>query len=335
MFVCENCFNDEEIQTYICNLRQIGSCEICGISDTCIIDIDELSPFFLELLSLFEKSDEGLDIVSVIQKDWNIFSNRIIANKILGYFLLRYQVPINIDDKVNYVKAVDSYVNRWEELKHEIRTKTRFYSSLMAYFDDNGQLLKANNTLNAGMIFYRARIVPVGKSYLTKKEMGCPPAGLASAGRANPIGIPYLYLCTMPKTTLYETRSVYLDKVAIGTFKLKSDVNILDFTASISLFLAYLGNSSLSETIAQYRLRQKISADLSKPLRRYDTELEYVPTQSICEYCKLRDIDGIIFRSSLHKGGLNLVLFDETNAECVGVNTIEVAEVIISAPDIE
>lgn len=42
-----------------------------------------------------------------------------------------------------------------------------------------------------------------------------------------------------------------------------------------------------------------------------------------------------MFRSSLHKGGLNIVLFDETNAECVSVNTVEVSEVIISAHNIE
>lgn len=335
MFVCENCFNDEEIQTSICNFNQIGSCDICGANDTWVTDLTELSPFFLELLHLFKKDNEGMDIVSKIQYDWDIFSNKDVARKILESLIQESELCFGINDKVSYAQSVNKYVDKWEELKHEIRTKTRFYSSLMSYFDDNGNLLKSNNTLNTGMIFYRARIVPAGKTYLTKKEMGCPPTSLASPGRANPIGIPYLYLCRMPKTTLYETRSVYLDKVAVGKFKLTSDVNILDFTASISLFLAYNGDTSLSETIAQHRLRQKISADLSKPLRRYDTELEYVPTQSICEYCKIKGIDGIIFRSSLHKGGLNLVLFDEQLAECVSVKTVEIAEVIISAPDIE
>ena len=82
--------------------------------------------------------------------------------------------------------------------------------------------------------------------------------------------------------------------------------------------------------MAQHKLRQQISEDLSKPLRRYDTDLEYVPTQSVCEYCKMKDIDGIIFRSSLHKDGLNLVLFDENSAECIKVRMVEVSKVNIA-----
>lgn len=122
---------------------------------------------------------------------------------------------------------------------------------------------------------------------------------------------------------------MFLDKVTIGTFRLVRNLNVLDFTSSISLFLAFNADEGLIEEVARHRLRQQISSDLSKPLRRYDTELEYVPTQSICEYCKLKDIDGIMFRSSLHKDGLNLVLFDEKNAQCIKVKTVEINRVEI------
>ena len=78
------------------------------------------------------------------------------------------------------------------------------------------------------------------------------------------------------------------------------------------------------------KLLQAISHDLSKPLRRYDTELEYVPTQLICEYCKLNGIDGIRFESSLHKGGINLVLFDANKADCISVVSKEIKKVEIA-----
>ena len=51
--------------------------------------------------------------------------------------------------------------------------------------------------------------------------MGCPPNKLTSSGRANPQGIPYLYLSKTPETTLYETRASYLDELSIGKFKIK------------------------------------------------------------------------------------------------------------------
>ena len=302
MYVCENCFNDEEIQMSIKNHNQIGNCDLCGACNVYIIDLDEFEDFFIELLNLFHKDDNGENIVSYIQKDWDIFANSTFASNIINYFLAKHNVSYSLNDKVNYIEKVNEYIDKWIDLKNEIRTKTRFYSSLMAYFDDKGSLLRSNVALIKGELFYRARIVPAGRLYLTKKDMGCPPADRATPGRANPIGIPYLYLCKLPETTLYETRAVYLDKVSIGTFKLVRNLNILD-------------------------LRQQISKDLSKPLRRYDTDLEYVPTQSICEYCKMKDIDGIIFRSSLHKDGLNLVLFDENNAECIKVKMVEVTKV--------
>ncbi len=312
------------------NHNQVGDCDLCGACGVNIKDLDEFEDFFIELLCLFNKDDNGEDIVSCIQRDWDIFADDKFASIIINYFLNKNNLPYSLIDKVDYIAEVNKYIDNWTELKNEIRTKTRFYSSLMSYFDEKGSLLKSNLMLAKGEQFYRARIVPSGRMYLTKKDMGCPPADKATPGRANPIGIPYLYLCKSPETTLYETRAVYLDKVTIGTFRLVRDLNMLDFTASISLFLAFNGDVELYDAVAQHKLMQRISKDLSKPLRRYDTDLEYVPTQSICEYCKMKAIDGIIFRSSLHKDGLNIVLFDEGSAECIKVKKIEVTKVSMS-----
>ena len=177
----------------------------------------------------------------------------------------------------------------------------------------------------------RARVIPSDRTYLTKNDMGCPPRGKATAGRANPLGIPYLYLCKNEETTYYEVRALYLDKLAIGSFKTTRDLNILDFTSALSLYYAYNNSTiSLSEVIAKQKILQLISSDLSKPLRRYDSELEYVPTQLICEYCKINGIDGICFNSSLHNGGVNVVLFDSSSAECIKVKSREIREVHIS-----
>ena len=39
--------------------------------------------------------------------------------------------------------------------------------------------------------------------------------------------------------------------------------------------------------------------------------------------------DGIRFKSSLHEGGVNVVLFDSSCAECVSVKTVEIKHVTI------
>lgn len=153
------------------------------------------------------------------------------------------------------------------------------------------------------------------------KFMGCPPKELATAGRANPIGIPYLYLSDSAKTTYFEVRAVYLDRLSVGTFEIIRDQSLVDFIYDVNLYLSFVdGSLPLSEIVIKKKIIEAISSDLSKPLRRFDSELEYVPTQLICEYCKdFVHADGISFNSSLYKGGRNYVLFDQTAARCTKV----------------
>ena len=42
-------------------------------------------------------------------------------------------------------------------------------------------------------------------------------------------------------------------------------------------------------------------------------------------------MDGIRFESSLHKGGINVVLFDASKAKCVSVKSVEIGNVQISS----
>ena len=62
-----------------------------------------------------------------------------------------------------------------------------------------------------------------------------------------------------------------------------------------------------------------------------DTEIEYVPTQWICEYCKIIGADGISFASSLDNNGLNYVIFNPSDAKCTKVLCRTIEEVNIKA----
>lgn len=235
----------------------------------------------------------------------------------------------NLKEKVGYIDSIKSIISVWDNVKKEVKEERRFFANL-SFFDGNN-MIEANTTVPKDTTLYRARIIPSEIKYLTKKDVGCPPRDKATAGRANPLGIPYLYLCKNEETTYYEVRALYLDKLAIGSFKTTRDINVLDFTSKLSLYYAYNNSTfSLLEIIAKQKILQIISKDLSKPLRRYDSELEYVPTQLICEYCKINSIDGICFNSSLHKDGINIVLFDASSAECIKVENREIRDVHIS-----
>lgn len=331
MKICANCFVDEEIKKFIStSSSSIATCDCCGSDNVEVIDLSELSDFFIELLRLFVKNDTGNNLVSIIQNDWRLFQTEECACTILSYIISHGIFDFSINDKVAYNSEIQECFSAWNNLKLEVQEKRRYFSDISSF---NWEVyIKSNAKILKGSTFYRARITPYGITMLNESEMGCPPKERATAGRANPLGIPYLYLCKNVETTFYEVRAVYLDKVSVGEFEIIHDLNIVDFSSRINLFYTYTdsdSNENLSDTVKRKIILDKISHDLSKPLRRFDTEIEYVPTQLICEYCKQNGADGIQFNSSLHQSGVNVVLFNPSDAKCVGVSSWEIKKVII------
>ena len=221
----------------------------------------------------------------------------------------------------------------WENIKDSLQHQTRYFTNLGKLYPIDPMLEKyivADEPIPKGRTLYRARVLPDKKAYYQKKDMGCPPPEKVNAGRANPVGIPYLYLCADKDTTYYEVRARFLDRICIGTFKTVRDLNIVNFADKASLFLSS-HSGDIIEFIKKKLLLNSISKDMSRPLTRYDSELEYVPTQYICELSKLHKANGICFESSLKKDGLNYVLFDENDADCIDVKNTQIKEVIIKA----
>ena len=70
-------------------------------------------------------------------------------------------------------------------------------------------------------------------------------------------------------------------------------------------------------------------------MRRYDSELDYIPTQFICEFIKVfTNVQGIRFRSSLHNIGNNLVIFNQDFMECREVKKVQVSKVLIDSKEL-
>ena len=94
------------------------------------------------------------------------------------------------------------------------------------------------------------------------------------------------------------------------------------------------GEDAFRQKVKRRVLFDAISSDLSKPLRSFDSELEYIPTQYICEYFKYIGADGIMFKSSLRQNGKNLVLFYPNKATCVNVLPYEINKIFIECKDV-
>lgn len=328
MFICKECFADEELRSEVSsNADRTGTCGVCGNSGK-LLDFSEFHGFFDAILSLFLPTDNGdKTIVDIIQDEWCLFKDKEVARILLSDVITTHDYGYSITSVIDYTPEIQDRIAVWDRLKTNVKENSRFFTSIDEIVKYG--YLTPGAGLHIGQKLYRSRVTPAGQKKIKCEKMGCPPKDFATAGRANPIGIPYLYLSDTAKTTYFEVRAVYLDKLSVGTFEILRNQKLVDFVYDVNLFLSYNdGSVSLKETIIKKKIIEAISSDLSKPLRRYDSELEYVPTQLICEYCR-SIADGISFESSLHKGGRNYVLFDQTAAKCIRVDSHEITRIDI------
>lgn len=331
MQISSACFQNKEISNYIDNNGHFGICDITKQKGT-TIDLQCLSEFLIAVASLlYRESPNGIPLYEAMQRDWSLFAENVDYKDIVNAALASKKNGIT---KTSKVALVDDVLGEkdWESLKDGIKYKYRFFfDSLECNLDK--YINSANDTIKEGAILYRARINQNGVEQYEPSDMGCPERNLCTAGRANPQGISYLYLAEDADTTLYEVRSTLLDSVTVGSFKTLKPINIFDFSNITGLFETYNDSvgKDMTEKIRRKRFLDSVRADMSKPLTRYDSTLEYVPTQFICEYCRLNGIDGIRFQSAMHKTGMNIVLFNPSDVECVGVDVFKINDVILNS----
>lgn len=337
MLVCNNCFSDKELRAFIESSGKPTDCEICKSKNVKAINIDELLDFFQEFLENFQRRVGGKPLKSKIQENWSLFSSLDSASKILNAVIVRINTEIESStDLVDYKDEIIDNYKYWDTLKEELKWKRRFIPDIEnikdlgwdGFFNTQFELLPEHP-------LFRARVHhQSGQDAHDPEDMMCPKPEITKGGRANPSGIPFLYLSDKIETVLYEVRASFLDELSIGEFHLKKKfvkVKVVDFTEDTVLFQP----GHVTETIKSRLLRDRISRDLSKPMRRYDTEIEYIPTQFICEFIKIfTGASGIRFTSSLHPEGNNVVIFDQDKMECKKVTLKKVSLVNLNSTDI-
>lgn len=335
-FVCKNCFADKEINGFIISQNKIGNCSCCGSKDVEIIPIEELFDFFKELFENLQPKPDGERFISKIQGNWSLFSNLEYGQRIVNFVLDKIDSPINNSDElVDFNDEILENVNFWFKLKEQLKWERRYLTDIVYLTEDLGwdKYFGSKVKIEEDDVFYRARLHKNAEEKIFSKEkMFSPEKEFTTAGRANPNGIPYLYLSDNRETILYEIRASFLDEVSVASFQLKQDLTqdiiISDFTEIPSLY----SPSEVNQRIKSTLLKQIISRDLSKPMRRYDSELDYIPTQFICEFIKVfTNVQGIKFRSSLHNIGNNLVVFNQNIFECDEVKKVQVSKVSIDS----
>ena len=156
-----------------------------------------------------------------------------------------------------------------------------------------------------------------------------PPPGRATEGRANPKGIPVLYLATQRQTAMSEVRPWLGSLVSCAHYETIRPLTIVDLSVNHGGGFVFF----LSEPDASKREKAvwtQIDQAFSKPTTAADDAADYVPTQVIAELFKTEGHGGIAYKSAFGDDGYNIVLFDPEDANLTSCGLFEAKSLMFS-----
>jgi len=143
------------------------------------------------------------------------------------------------------------------------------------------------------------------------------PRDKTTQGRVNPLGINYLYTAKNIDTAISEIQPTIGQIVSVATIKTIKKLNLFDF----NFYSAYRNSDLMKLSVVEIKEKldlssfweleiffNTISELFSKPA--FGNVDNYYTTQFLSELLKDMGFDGIRYKSSLKREGINIVLFD-------------------------
>ena len=328
LYCCPNCFNDNFLQSAIkATSNKKGDCSFCQKEDVVIIEAEKLRSLFESVLDIYEKDINGVELYKLIQDDWKIFSldlNEETSNQLLNEIS-------GIDSGESYLpiyQAEKQNVEQWEAFREELKHNNRFFPKNAPTIDTIkpfGKFLGVK--LEKGHYLYRARISPESK-IIEIDKMGKPPKKKSTNGRANPIGIPYLYVASSPETAIAEIRGHKGEVLSVAKFKIIDDLELVDLREPrITVTPFGLDDDELELIYTNLPFLELLGNELSKPIIPREANLEYLPSQYLSEIIKHIGFHGIKYKSSVSNGD-NFVLFDDSKVHAIEVIQYQITDII-------
>jgi hypothetical protein len=333
MGCCANCFGDSFIRDQIAqHCRSIGKCDFCGSCDEPLVDPISLRDHLELLFGVYRQDDSGDLLVDLLKSDWGLFAtlDNAHAKELLseifddGETVRKRFCPVDPGDR--------SSLDHWLGLREELKHRNRFFPNTLIDLGRLEQLVGYLYIDSASIpnLLYRARIRE-GLQPHTPAAMGKPPRELSTHGRANPAGIPYLYLASDADTAISEIRPHTGEAVCVAEFHVHGDPRIVDLCnpkRTISPF-SIGDESQISMLRRDIGFLCELGKELSRPVLPKSAHLEYLPSQYLCEFIKGRGFNGVKYGSSVGDG-FNIALFDDTF-----VNVGVISEYCVSRVNVE
>jgi hypothetical protein len=280
------------------------------------------------LIEVYEPSPLGRPLVEWLRADWRLFTEPKMddahAKELLadvlddGEVVRQSFIPLSRND-------IES-LRRWDDLRDEMMHRNRWFLDEPIDLERLRQLLDFLIAPELPTTWFRARLLADDEPYPIEM-MTAPPHRRAGQGRANPAGIPYLYLGSKPDTAIAEIRPHTGELACVAEFAVPTirAVDLRDPRAQVSPFIL-----SDSDEVGQLRadlpLLERLGDELTRPVLPHSAAFEYIPSQYLCEFIKKSGFDGVVYRSSV-SDGINLALFTPDSVTGSTVSVFHVARV--------
>lgn len=330
---CPECFDDRHLRDNVFPFldTETGTCSFCGTDNVPLINPSELAASYFEpLVNVYEPVLEGPTLVEWMQQDWQLFTHPRMdaarAKDLLAEILDNGEVVRKSFAPSSSYKSES--LLRWEILREELMHQNRWFLGTTLDEDRLSELLEYLEVSELPTQWFRARI-RVGDETYPIQQMGAPPKRIASHGRANPAGIPYLYLGSNAATATAEIRPHTGEVACVAEFEIPKirAVDLRNPRKHISPFSFQQANV-IGQLRADLPLLQRLGEELTRPVLPSGAAIDYIPSQYLCEFIKKSGFDGVVYRSSV-SNGINLALFDPGKATGGAVSLFNVTKVSV------
>ena len=333
MKCCPECFGDRNIRKEI-HFKSIetGRCSYCESENVRVLAPSQLSDKFELLIAAYRPDPKGALLVQWFREDWELFVHPCMDDSrvkdLLATILDDGEIVRQTFSPTNDLDA--ARLSEWEKLRDELMYHNRFFPSTTIDLK-RLELLLSHLTLDDDEVpnlWYRARIQN-GDAAFTIADMGVPPKRTAPHGRANPAGIPYLYLGSTQAAAISEIRPHTGERACVAAFR-THNLKLVDLRRPRKMVSPFLLEDA--EDIGRMRndlpFLEQLGEELTRPVVPQAAAIDYTPSQYLCEFIKKCEYDGVIYRSSV-SDGINLALFDPARAQSGDVMQYQVTRVSV------
>lgn len=334
-FCCANCIDDLHLRRQLIPAlsKENGTCSYCGSENQPLVAPIELREQFELIIGVYTPGADGKTLVEWLKEDWAMFGHVRMdvahAKELLADILDDGDIVRGLF--VATLQSKSDALVHWEQLRAELMHTNRFFPTTVIDLSRLERLLPylLLDEEDIPKVWYRARIQNAAEPFKLE-EMGSPPKHLASHGRANPAGIPYLYLASKEITAISEVRPHAGDRVSVAKFTVPGGLKLVDLRhprRTVSPFILPDENE-VALLRGDIEFLERLGEELTRPILQKSAAFDYIPSQYLCEFAKKCGFNGVMYRSSVD-GGVNVALFEPEQATVVEVVSHHVRRVVV------